>query len=81
MYLDPGFGSMIIQLVVAMIAGVGAVWLLTKNKMKAWFHRGKRAEDNAEGMDEAEDAIAEACGEAADAAPEHEPVEDDSAQA
>ena len=47
MYLDPGFGSMIIQLVVAMIAGVGAVWLLFKNKIKGWFRKGKKDEADA----------------------------------
>lgn len=33
MYLDPGFGSMIIQLVVAAIATCGAFLIILKNKI------------------------------------------------
>ncbi len=45
MYLDPGFGQMIIQVVVAAVAAGGAYVLLFKDKIKSLFKRGKKAED------------------------------------
>ncbi len=44
MYLDPGFGSMIIQLVVALIAGAGAIWLMAKTKIKNLFKKKSSTE-------------------------------------
>ena len=46
MYLDPGFGSMIIQGVIALIAGCGAYLILIRKKIVA-FVRGRKAEKNA----------------------------------
>ena len=42
MYLDPGFGSMIIQGIVALIAGCGAYLILIRKKIAAFF-RGRKA--------------------------------------
>jgi len=41
MYLDPGFGSMIIQVVVAAIASCGVVLYMMKSKIKAFLSRKK----------------------------------------
>lgn len=46
MYLDPGFGSMIIQVVIAAIATCGVVFMMMKSKIKAFF--SKRKNKNAE---------------------------------
>ena len=43
MYLDPGFGSMIIQGVIALIAGCGAYLILIRKRIVA-FVRGRKAE-------------------------------------
>lgn len=37
MYLDPGFGSMMIQVSVAAIAAFGAVFLAMKARIKGWL--------------------------------------------
>jgi hypothetical protein len=37
MYLDPGFGSMIIQIVVASLAAISGVWFIFKKQVKALF--------------------------------------------
>lgn len=39
MYLDPGFGSMIFQLIVALIAGLGAYLALAKKKAISLFNK------------------------------------------
>ena len=41
MYLDPGFGSMILQIIVAGIAGVGAALFFLKDKIKSIFNKNK----------------------------------------
>lgn len=46
MYLDPGFGSMLIQGVIALIAGCGAYLILIRKKIVA-FVRGRKAAKNA----------------------------------
>lgn len=46
MYLDPGFGSMLIQAVIAVIAAGGA-YLLMFRKRLAGFFKGKRARQGA----------------------------------
>jgi hypothetical protein len=48
MYLDPGFGSMLIQVLVAAIAVIGGYWAAAKGKFKQWF--GKKPKDK--GSDE-----------------------------
>ena len=41
MYLDPGFGSMVVQVVVACIAAAGAVLFMVRSRIKAFFQKGK----------------------------------------
>lgn len=39
MYLDPGFGSMLIQVVVALIAACGAYFIIAKDKIGLFFKK------------------------------------------
>ena len=48
MYLDPGFGSMLIQFVVAGIAVVGAYLFIIRSKIKMLFSRKKGASEETE---------------------------------
>lgn len=51
MYLDPGLGGMLIQLVVAIVATGGAVAFMLRKKIKAFFSGKKEdapLEQNAE---------------------------------
>ena len=41
MYLDPGFGGMLIQIVVALIAASGAILFAMRKKIRAFFSKGK----------------------------------------
>ena len=41
MYLDPGFGSMVIQMVVAGLAAAAAVLYIARNKIKNFFSKNK----------------------------------------
>lgn len=52
MYLDPGFGSMIVQVIVAAIAGCGVVLYSIRRKLKSIFKRGKPAPDSVENVEE-----------------------------
>lgn len=45
MYIDPNFGSMIIQLVVALIAGFGAYILMFRNKVSSLVFRKQRVQE------------------------------------
>jgi hypothetical protein len=41
-YLDPGFGSMVVQIIVAAVVGIGAVGRVYWHKIKAafsWFRK------------------------------------------
>ena len=42
MYLDPGFGSMLIQLLVASLAALAVGFGVFRQKIKAIFSKGKR---------------------------------------
>ncbi len=42
MYFDPGTGSLIVQLIVAGIASVGAFFALSKTKIKNLFQKNKK---------------------------------------
>ena len=44
MYLDPGFGQMIIQVVVAAIAVGGAYFVLFKSKLRSFFKKDKASD-------------------------------------
>ena len=46
MYLDPGFGSMVIQLVLAGLAVAGSVFYLMRKKIAGLF-KGKKKHDDA----------------------------------
>jgi hypothetical protein len=39
MYLDPGFGSLVIQVIVAGIAAVSVVFFSMKARIKGWFSK------------------------------------------
>ena len=54
MYLDPGFGSMVIQLVVAGIAAAGAFLFMARSRIKEFF-RKRKEKGNGEAGDEAGD--------------------------
>ena len=41
MYLDPGFGGMLIQIIVALIAAGGAIAFSMRKKIKAMFSKNK----------------------------------------
>jgi hypothetical protein len=41
MYLDPSFGGMFLQIIVAIIAGGGAILFGMRRKIKAAFNKGK----------------------------------------
>ena len=45
MYLDPGFGSMLIQVLVASLAAAGAMIGIFRNRIKAFFSRNKKSAD------------------------------------
>ena len=44
-YLDPGSGSMIIQMVIAAVLGVGVAIRVFWKNIKAFFNRNKQAEN------------------------------------
>lgn len=50
MYLDPGFGSMVIQIVIAGIAACSVFFLSFRTRIKDWFARrkGKQEETTTE---------------------------------
>lgn len=73
MYLDPGFGSMVIQLVIAAFAACGAAFYMMKSKLKKKFGKNKQADgDAAEGAEGQADAAASAQAEAPNTAEENE---------
>jgi len=41
MYLDPGFGSMLIQVLIAAFAAAAAMFGIFRNRIKAFFNKGK----------------------------------------
>lgn len=43
-YLDPGTGSMIVQLIIAGIAGVGCTFAVWKDKVISFFKKGPKDE-------------------------------------
>lgn len=46
MYFSPGFGSLIIQILVAGIAAGGAVLVMARKRIAAWFGRAKKRDGN-----------------------------------
>jgi hypothetical protein len=47
MYLDPGFGSMLIQLLIATLAGLVAAFGIFRKRIVAFFRRKKGGEAEA----------------------------------
>lgn len=45
MYLDPNFGSMLIQMIIAAVAAGGAYAVIFRNRIKAFFARKKKGAD------------------------------------
>ena len=43
MYLDPGFGSMVIQMIIAGIAAIGAYLYIIRAKIKKLFSKKKNS--------------------------------------
>ena len=41
MYLDPGFGGMLVQVILAIIAGGGAILFALRKKIRALFSKNK----------------------------------------
>lgn len=52
MYLDPGFGSMIIQVIIAFFAAFGAYLVLIRKKVASFIFRKKTNEDGEKVKDE-----------------------------
>jgi hypothetical protein len=52
MYFDPGFGSMIIQAVLAVLAAGGVVWLTLRKRLKTIFSKKKNTNDDPGEQDE-----------------------------
>ncbi len=48
MYLDPGFGSMLVQIIIAAIAACGAYFLMYKKRIAGFFSRKGGAKPDAE---------------------------------
>lgn len=46
MYFDPGTGSLIIQVLVAAIASIGAFFAIFKNKLVDIFKKSKKEDNN-----------------------------------
>ena len=47
MYLDPGFGSMVIQILIAGVATIGASLYLFRQKIKTFFTKNSSSEEPA----------------------------------
>ncbi len=54
LYLDPGSGSFLIQLVIATIAGLGIVAVASWNRIKGWFGIKSKPKSDEDDEDEAE---------------------------
>ena len=46
MYLDPGFGGMLVQIIVALVAAGGAMAFAMRKKIKSWFGKSKTNDDS-----------------------------------
>jgi len=42
MYLDPGFGGMLLQVLVAIVAAGGAIVFSFRRRIKTWFNKGPK---------------------------------------
>ncbi len=44
-YIDPGTGGIIIQFLIAIIAGIASFWLIIKQKIKSFFKKNENKKD------------------------------------
>ncbi|MCL2019401.1 MAG: hypothetical protein FWG70_06520 [Oscillospiraceae bacterium] len=49
MYLDPGFGSMLIQVLVASFAALAMTFGIFRQKIVAFFRKGKKGDETSAG--------------------------------
>ncbi len=45
MYIDPGSGSMIIQMIIAGLAACGGILIILRDRIKGVFKRGKKNDE------------------------------------
>ena len=50
-YLDPGSGSLIVQLLIAVVVGILATFRLWKSRLLSLFGRGEKADKNDESLE------------------------------
>ena len=55
MYLDPGFGGMLLQIIVAIAAAGGATLFAMRRKMRSFFQKNKKTETDADASITAQD--------------------------
>jgi ATP-dependent Zn protease len=46
LYIDPGSGSYLVQVIIAAVLGVGFFFRNVRTYVKAFFTRGKKPDDN-----------------------------------
>jgi hypothetical protein len=54
MYLDPGFGGMLLQAVVAIVAVGGAIIFSFRRKIKDLFTKNKKRDEKSQGQSDVE---------------------------
>jgi hypothetical protein len=52
LYLDPGSGSLLVQMVIAAIIGLGVLIRLQWSRIKKWFGKGKEIVNEEDSEDE-----------------------------
>ena len=58
MYLDPGFGSMVIQMVIASFAVAGTMFGIFRHKVKEFFNRKRdKVEESTVGESKVEEQV------------------------
>jgi hypothetical protein len=48
MYLDPGSGSVILQVIIAAVLGIGVFLRLFAGKIRSWFGKGPASDPGAD---------------------------------
>ena len=56
MYLDPGFGGMLIQIIVALVVAGGAIVFSLRKKIRALFSKDNTEKDSASRTERASDS-------------------------
>jgi len=57
MYLDPGFGGMLVQVLIAIVAAGGILMFSLRRKIKALFSKNKKDDKNADDIDTSADGV------------------------